>query len=56
MWCGSSEYARAGWGCGEWIVWNGVLELPVYEVEGDPGRAPVWEEGERVSYKLLAMR
>ena len=35
-----------GWGGGEWIVWNGVLELPVHEVEGDPGRAPVWEEGE----------
>ena len=26
------------------------------EVQGDAGRAPVWEEGERVSCKLLAMR
>ena len=26
------------------------------EVQGDAGRAPVWEEGERVSCELLAMR
>ena len=26
------------------------------EVQGDAGRAPMWEEGERVSCKLLAMR
>ena len=26
------------------------------EVQGDAGRAPVWEAGERVSCKLLAMR
>jgi len=35
---------------------DGVLGSPGCEVQGDAGRAPVWEEGERVSYKLLAMR
>ena len=62
MWCGSSKYARAraraGAGGGVELWRNGGLwcvEITC-EVQGDAGRAPVWEEGERVSCKLLAMR
>ena len=63
MWCGSIKYARArararagGGGavekCGA-VEWCAQITC---EVQGDAGRAPVWEEGERVSCKLLAMR
>ena len=52
--------ARAGAGAGV-ELWRNVdavewcVEITC-EVQGDAGRAPVWEEGERVSCKLLAMR
>ena len=64
MWCGSSKYARArarGGGGPGVELWRNVdavewcVEITC-EVQGDAGRAPVWEEGERVSCKLLAMR
>ena len=60
MWCGSSKYARARARAGV-ELWRNVdavewcVEITC-EVQGDAGRAPVWEEGERVSCKLLAMR
>ena len=59
MWCGSSECARAGGGAGG-ELWKNVIVVETWnnnvlglyaEVQDDAGRAPVWEEGERVSYK-----
>ena len=59
MWCGSSERARTGEGGME--LWRNVDAVEwcfgiTCEGQGDAGRAPVSEEGERVSCKLMAMR
>ena len=61
MWCGSSECARARAGeRGGGELWKNAIVVETWnnnvlglyaEVQDDAGRAPVWEEGERVSYK-----
>ena len=51
---------RARWGGAGVELWKNVIVVETWnnnvlglyaEVQDDAGRAPVWEEGERVSYK-----